>query len=107
VLAGREHHVVLIVEGTGPSSSPSQRQHFRDELTDRWPGLIADAWTILHGPPPPDEPALVDPHGDLHEALARGKPGYEVVRPDGHLAVRADGFDPGRLDAYVERLARA
>jgi 2-polyprenyl-6-methoxyphenol hydroxylase-like FAD-dependent oxidoreductase len=107
VLAGREHHVVLIVEGTEPSSSPSQRQRFRDELTDRWPGLIADAWTILHGPPPPDEPALVDPHGDLHEALARGKPGYEVVRPDGYLAVRADGFDPGRLDAYVERLARA
>jgi hypothetical protein len=104
VLAETTGHALLVLEGTRPSSSPRRRETFLDEVDGRWPALVEATWSVVHGPPPPGEPALVDPEGQLHEALGRGRPGYEVVRPDGHLGARSSALDTEVLDAYAEQV---
>jgi 2-polyprenyl-6-methoxyphenol hydroxylase-like FAD-dependent oxidoreductase len=107
VLAETDAHVLLLVEGTEPRASPSRREAARERFTDRWPGWIGACWSLVHAAPSPSPRSLVDPLGRLHEALGRGSPGYEVIRPDGHLGARADGYEPEPLDAYLSGLAEA
>lgn len=105
VLAGTRGHVLLVFEGTRPQSSPRQRAALLDDVAQRAPAWLETSWTIVHGPPPPDQPALVDVDAAVHEAYGRGEPGYEILRPDGHLGARVHGHEIDGLEAYADPLA--
>ena len=54
----------------------------------------------------PDE-LLCDPTGALHERLGADRPCLCLVRPDGHLGLRAEPPAPEALHAHLGRIFRS
>ncbi|HET6774507.1 MAG TPA: FAD-dependent monooxygenase [Acidimicrobiales bacterium] len=95
-LAAPRHHLVC----AGPS--PAWAGGPLDPLAERHAGLLD-----LHRLSRRAEPgALHDVGGAAHRRLGLGRderPAQILVRPDGHIAYRADGTDVSGLTAYLSR----
>jgi 2-polyprenyl-6-methoxyphenol hydroxylase-like FAD-dependent oxidoreductase len=50
---------------------------------------------------------LCDPTGALHERLGADRPSLYLVRPDGHLGLRAEPPSPKALQAHLRRIFRS
>lgn len=106
MLAHTPGHAVLAFTGLGPAYPVHRARGLLDAALDRPDDLVTAGWIVRPGEDGPDPPMLADPGGRLHETYGREGPGYEVIRPDGHLGARSHGFGLEAFNAYVEQLMR-
>lgn len=104
ILARNDGHAVLAFTGLGPMYPIRRARDLLDTALDRPDEGVTAGWVVRPGDQRPDPPMLADPGGRLHDTYGRSSPGYEVIRPDGHLGARADGFGLGTFNAYLDRL---
>jgi 2-polyprenyl-6-methoxyphenol hydroxylase-like FAD-dependent oxidoreductase len=93
-LAAPRHHLLCAGPAETWAGGPL------DALAARYGGIL-DVWRLSRRAEPG---ALHDAAGVAHRRLGLGaheRPAQILVRPDGHIAYRADGADPDGLGAYL------
>jgi hypothetical protein len=83
----------------GPSRSPALSAAGR-ELVSQWPAALELREVVLGEN---DADALGDPDGAMFKSWGVRAPEFALVRPDGHVAVRAPLDRIAALRAYAQR----
>jgi 2-polyprenyl-6-methoxyphenol hydroxylase-like FAD-dependent oxidoreductase len=96
VLAAPRHHLLCAGPPRAWAGGPLEA------VAARYAGIVG-TWRLSRRAEPG---VLHDADGGAHRRLGLGtreRPGQILVRPDGHIAYRADGIDPAGLGAYLAR----
>ncbi|APR75723.1 2-polyprenyl-6-methoxyphenol hydroxylase [Minicystis rosea] len=101
-LGGTSHH--LLVFGGPKAGAVTAPETMLAALTARGAEFAAVHRIIGHAPPNGNQGALVDESGVLHRRYGLEGPGHYLVRPDGYIAFRAPGLEPGALADYLNRM---
>ncbi len=96
-------HILLIFLGASPNN---ESEAFRHELADSLGDLIC-VRQIRRGPDGKVPGDLSDISGNTHSLYHVLEGGVILVRPDGYVAFRSNGFDSASLRSYLTRIFRA
>ncbi len=107
-LIGVPAHTLLLMLGEAQPAAVDDGLALAKTVAERYRPHV-QAYVVTRNPPSgevPDE-LLRDPTGALHERLGAERPSLCLVRPDGHLGLRAEPPALAPLEAHLGRIFRS